>query len=290
MKGEATVTPKFIMIASSKGGVGKSTAAIGIARALCDMGKRVLIADLDFGNACLDMLFGVQDTIVGTVQDVCLGRSSVENVLIDLGGYKKRSAIKMKRKDRPKTEGALWLLPSSAGGNDCTPGVVGELSVDGEALCKALTDAADSIGADHVIIDTGAGLNSPSAAAATVADTALVVAGQMPVSLRSAQTTAERISSSGVSDIRLIVNSFDPRGVIFEERKGILGVIDEARVPLAGVIPYDYALMLTHEGITAEAGDAGTAFSNIAKRLLGESVPLFFGIKKLRRLKNKICL
>ena len=284
------MTPKYIMIASSKGGVGKSTAAIGIARALRDMGKRVLVADLDFGNASLDMLFGVQDSVVGTMQDVCLGRCHVEKVLIELGDEGKRPLFRRKRKRRVEQTGAMWLLPSSAGGGDCTPGAAGELSLESEDVCNTILDAAKYVDADHVIIDTGAGVNSPAAAAAAVSDTALVVAGQMPVSLRSAQTTAERLASYGVSDIRLVVNSFDPRGVIFEDRKGLLGVIDEARAPLAGVIPYDYALMLTHEGIGADKSDADIAFCNIAERLLGESVPLFYGIKKLRRLKNKICL
>ncbi|MBR6676075.1 MAG: AAA family ATPase [Clostridia bacterium] len=284
------MTPKYIMIASSKGGVGKSTAALGIARAFRDLGKRVLVSDLDFGNASLDMLFGVQDSVVGTIQDVCLGRCSVEKVLIDIGGEGKRPLFRRKRRHKVEQAGAMWLLPSSAGGGDCTPGTVGELSLDSGDICNAILDAAKHVNADHVIIDTGAGVNSPAAVAAAVADTALVVAGQMPVSLRSAQTTAERLASYGVSDIRLVVNSFDPRGVILEDRKGLLGVIDEARAPLAGVIPYDYALMLTHEGIYADKGDADMAFYNIAERLLGESIPLFYGIKKLRRLKNKICL
>ena len=49
---------KFIMISSSKGGVGKSTVALGISKELALLGESVLLCDLDFGNACQDILLG----------------------------------------------------------------------------------------------------------------------------------------------------------------------------------------------------------------------------------------
>jgi len=284
------MTPKFIMVASSKGGVGKSTAAIGIARALCDRGGRVLIADLDFGNACLDMLFGVQDSVVGTLQDVCRGNAEIERVLIKIEERPQKRKLLAKKQRDGKKPGELWLLPSSVGGIGCVPGISGELGINDTALSDALRAAAEHIEADYVMIDTGAGFNSAVTSAARVADTALVVAGQMPVALRSAQTTGERLATLGVKDIRLVINSFDCKGVISDARKGLFGIIDESRAPLAGVIPYDYGLMLTHEGLVSRDRDARIAFANIAARLCRENVPLFNGIKRLRKLKNKICL
>ena len=63
------MTNKVISVASSKGGIGKSTVAIGVSRALAQSGHKVLLADLDFGNACLDLLLGVEDDVLLTPQE-----------------------------------------------------------------------------------------------------------------------------------------------------------------------------------------------------------------------------
>ena len=47
-----------ILFASGKGGVGKSTAAVCLARALAKRQKRVLLVDCDVGLRALDLLAG----------------------------------------------------------------------------------------------------------------------------------------------------------------------------------------------------------------------------------------
>lgn len=277
---------KFIMIASSKGGVGKSTAALGISGALAQNGYKVLLADLDFGNACLDMLLGVQDSVLCTLQDVATGRASAEGALIKT----EEPFTKKKKKKKANIGGGLWLLPSSVGGVGCIPEYGGESALNDESVCRALKECALSIDADYVIIDTGAGINSAFGAAAAVADSAFVVTGHMPVALRSAEATVSRLSVMGVGDIRLLINSFDAEGVIDEARRGLFTVIDESRASLIGVVPYDYSLMLYHEGLSSEGGCGETAFFNIAKRIEGCNVPLFKGIKRIRKVKKKLYL
>lgn len=276
------------MIASSKGGVGKSTAALGISRALGAMGHKVLLCDLDFGNACLDMLLGVQDSVVCTLQDSARGRFPVSDALMRIEEEAPKKRI---RRAVFEKKGELWLLPCAAGGVGCIPSLSGEeLSDEKESVIDAVKAAAEETEADFVIIDTGAGYNTGVEIAARLSDTALVVTGQMPVALRSAEATVTRLSEMGVADIRLIINTFDAKGVIDDSRSGLFSVIDRSRAPLMGVIPYDYNLMLTHERLLQKGGDAECAFSNIAKRLCQKNVPLFSGMKRLRKLKNKICL
>ena len=278
---------KFIMVASSKGGVGKSTAALGIARAFCDMGRKVLIADLDFGNACLDMLLGVQDSVICTLQDVAHGSASCEGAVLKI----EEKASKKKKKKNTEKGGELWLLPSAPGGLGCIASFGGEDSLFSDRLIgRAVKETADFVGAEIGIMDTGAGINQAVGAAAKIADTALIVTGQMPIALRSADATAVRLSEKGVSDIRLIINSFDAKGVMGDGRCGLLSAIDTSRAPLVGVVPYDYGLMLSHEGIISGGEEAAKAFSNIAGRLCEKNIPLFSGIKSLRKIKNKVCL
>ena len=45
-----------IVIASGKGGVGKSSLTAGLARALSNSGKRVLMLDMDIGLHSLDLI------------------------------------------------------------------------------------------------------------------------------------------------------------------------------------------------------------------------------------------
>ena len=157
-KGEG-MTQKFIMIASSKGGVGKSTAALGISHALSSMGHRVLLCDLDFGNACLDMLLGVQDSVMYTIQDVAKGRVPASEALLRIEEENQKKKIKKFRGIAPPG-GEIWLLPSMAGGAGCIPSFGGEdPRVGEEAILRAVKTAALEASADFIIIDTGAGYN-----------------------------------------------------------------------------------------------------------------------------------
>ena len=231
----------------------------------------------------------MQDSIICTLQDAVTGKGSVADALVKIPVTAEKKKRRGARGKKPFSEaGELWLLPSSVGGAGCVAGFEGESAFTDDGVCSALTEAAEAADAEYVIIDTGAGVNSAVGAAAAIADTALVVSGHMPVALRSAQTTVARLSSYGVGDIRLLINSFDASGVIDDRRKGLFSVIDESGAALAGVIPYDYGLLLTHEGIASPGGEAEGAFLNIARRLCGESVPVFEGIKRIRKLKKKI--
>ena len=65
-----------ILVSSLKGGIGKSTVALGIAAALADRGKRVLLLDCDDGNRCLDLMMGIEDRVLYDLSDVMEGRCS----------------------------------------------------------------------------------------------------------------------------------------------------------------------------------------------------------------------
>ncbi len=276
------------MVASSKGGVGKSTVALGIAAALSERGRRVLICDLDFGNACLDMLLGVQDSVICTVQDAAKGLSSPEKALIKID-----MPERVKRKSRKKAKdplGELWFLPCAFGVETSFSEEEEDGKVTAASVCASVREAAEAVEAEYVILDTGAGANAVISAVAGICTSAIVVTGQMPVALRSAEKTSARLSELLVSDIRLMINNFDAKGITEDRRTGLFSAIDGARTPLLGVIPHDPALMLVHERLRKAAGEASVAFANIAARLEGENVPLFSGMKKLRKMKNKMYL
>ncbi len=259
--------PKFIVVASSKGGVGKSTVALGVSLALSEMGESVLLADLDFGNACLDILAGCENSVVYTVLDVAAKRCAAEDAVIEAEG--------------------IYLLPCPAGGKT-------EISEEGDCTASGVIDAvkaaAESGTFTYVVMDTSAGVNEVTDEAVKIADMTLVVSGHNPISLRAAESSVARFAPSARGEIRLIVNQFDIENLLSGKgrRSGLLHIIDSSRAQLFGVVPYDYGLMLKQEGAKVKKTGAEIAFSNIAKRLRGYEVPVFDTMKKIRRKRNKL--
>ena len=295
---------RFIVIASSKGGIGKSTAALGISRSLCARGRSVLLCDLDYGNACLDMLCGVENSVLYTSADAAMGVCAPQAALIALGQPSDGGS-----RGQNGSGGRMYLLPAPCAGQyeifvrsaadvGTDPGLIDSADADGgfpantvyaDRLCDALRGAAESAGADYVVLDTGAGISGGLCAAAGAADEALVVAGHSPVSLRSADATARLLEKHGIKNIRLVINGFDAAGVTDRRsaRCGIFSMIDTARIPLCGIVPYDPSLAAAQESGKKTSSLSDAAFANIAARLDGEEVPLFCGLKKFRKNRNK---
>lgn len=262
---------KIIMIASSKGGIGKSTVALRTAYALGRMHASVLLADLDFSNACLDILTGAEDSILYTLPDVVYGTASPAEASVTL-------------QDEP----FVHLLAAPVGGR---VKIGAEDGIGADEAISAVLDVADALGVQYVILDTGAGTSELTDKASEKSDIALIVASHSPVSLRAAENTAERIASFGCSDTRLIINSFDTANMLTRRtRSGLFDMIDSSRLCLAGVVPEDYSLVMSEEEPKKHSAsrDIDKIFENIAMRLAGKNVPLFDGIKALRKKKNRL--
>lgn len=239
-----------IIVTSSKGGVGKSTTAAYLALCLSERGKRVLLCDLDLGSRCLDMFFGKEDETVYDFGDVYKGTVSPERALLDCGGVS-------------FCPSSLTLTAEAAEKNRLTDTV------------RALTEAAD---AEFVVCDTS-GVTIPTRLAQW-ANLALVCTTQQPASMRGAEVTADLIRREGLSQIRLVVTSFEYREACKQIRSGILELIDRSKVRAIGAVPYDRELFLSQEaGKISENTPAYRAYSNIAARLCGEERKLFAGIR-----------
>lgn len=248
-----------IIMASSKGGVGKSTSAALLAASLCARGKRVLVCDLDFGTRCLDMFFGVENNTVYDVGDVYLDRIEAARAIMSL---------------EVEGDGALFFVPSSL---SLRPD-----EVDSETLCDVLEALSDEAKADYVICDTAGSVISEKIA--PWANLGLICATQMPASLRSAEASADRLRRAGLSTMRLIITSFDYREAKSSVRAGIISVIDGASIRAIGVIPSDRELLIAqeHGKMPGPKSPAMIAYTNVAARLCGEDRKVFYGIRGMK--------
>jgi chromosome partitioning protein len=72
--------PRILAVANQKGGVGKTTTAVNLATAMCAVGRKVLLVDLDpQGNASTGL--GVRrSSIKQSIYDVLFGEAAVTNV------------------------------------------------------------------------------------------------------------------------------------------------------------------------------------------------------------------
>ncbi|GMQ98620.1 MAG: AAA family ATPase [Acidimicrobiia bacterium] len=142
---------RVVAVANQKGGVAKTTTVHTLAEALTDLGKNVLMIDLD-PQACLTYAADAEpDELDQTIHDVFLGRAKAADVMLE--------------RDGPD------LLPSSI---DLAGSEIHLLTKTGRefVLKRALADIKD--GYDVIFIDCGPSLGILTVNALTAADTVLI--------------------------------------------------------------------------------------------------------------------
>jgi septum site-determining protein MinD len=241
---------RIIVVTSGKGGVGKTTCTANLGMALAQRGRKVVVVDADFGLRNLDLLLGLENRIVYTAVEVLAGECRLEQAL-----------VKDKRQSR------LALLPAAQNRTKdaVTPGQMKQLV---NALAKVY---------DYVLVDSPAGIEMGFQNAIAAAQEALVVTTPEISAVRDADRVVGLLEANNVKRIRLIVNRLKPAMVQANDMMSVQDVQEILAIPLIGIIPDDERVIVsTNRGeplVLAESPSvAGTAFSNIARRLEGETV------------------
>lgn len=259
---------RTIMITSFKGGVGKSTITANTAMMLAQMGKRVLCVDCDFRMRSLDLIMGMESRVVYDVCDLAAGSVPPEKAVV-----------------HAENQDGLMLLAAPYRYRE---------NLTAQSFGEAIDRCREALEPDFILLDTPGDNGEPLRIAASCAELALIIATHQPASIRAAEQTGMQLEEMGVSQSRLLINCFQPQAVKKGLRPGIIEMIDRTCVRLIGVICEDDALsalqengfLIDHLRRRGRSCDTVQAFDNLARRLCGEQVPLFWGFRG--RWKNTV--
>ncbi|MCI2106525.1 MAG: septum site-determining protein MinD [Intestinimonas sp.] len=240
---------KVIVVTSGKGGTGKTSLTGGVASCLAALGHRTLCIDMDIGLRNLDLSLGMSDRALMDFTDVLAGRCPLE-----------RAAV-----CHPVIHN-LYLLTA--------PLTVPPSGFSQRALLAMLHHAREMY--EYIVVDCPAGLGSGFHLAVCGADRAVVVSTNDSSALRDAQRTVMELYRY-MNTIHLVMNRIQPK-LMRRLRTTIDDAMDAAGLPLLGVVPEDSQVMLAanvNQPLVLYARKGAVhAYLNIAKRLMGERVPL----------------
>ncbi len=255
---------RIIFITSFKGGVGKTTLTANLAAAFCALGQKVLVVDADYGNRCMDLVLGMENSTLFDSLDVISGRASIENAI----------AVH-------ETNKKLFFLSAPA---------VQDAVVSATETEKLLASLKDRF--DFILVDSSAEDSDTYRAFARSAEDAVVVSFHQSTAIRAAEKTATVLSSLGFTNIRLVVNSYHKDAQEAGVLPSVLDIIQRSHIGLLGVVPFDFGVSPMQEKGALPYKSSGklapfeAATLNIARRLLGDPVPLLKDVYKPKKLKE----
>ncbi|MGD1928953.1 MAG: septum site-determining protein MinD [Leptolyngbyaceae cyanobacterium] len=243
---------RVVVLTSGKGGVGKTTCTANLGMALAQKGRRVAVIDADFGLRNLDLLLGLENRIVYTALDILAGDCRLDQALV-----------------KDKRQPNLALLPAAQNRS--------KESITPEQMTE-LVAKLSAAGYHFVLIDCPAGIEGGFRNAIAAAKEAVIVTTPEISAVRDADRVIGLLEANDIKAKRLIINRLKPAMVQEDLMMSVQDVQDILAVPLLGVVPDDERVIVsTNKGeplvLEKKLSLAGVAFSNIARRFLGEKVP-----------------
>lgn len=240
-----------IVVTSGKGGVGKTTTSANLGTALALQGKKVCMVDTDIGLRNLDVVMGLENRIIYDLVDVVEGRCRLPQAL-----------IKDKRFDE------LYLLPAAQ--------TKDKDSVTPENVKAIIIELKKDF--DFVIIDCPAGIERGFKNAVAGADKAIVVTTPENAAVRDADRIIGLLESAKITGPKLIINRIRLNMVKKGEMLDIDEICSVLAIDLLGIVPDDeLVIKAANTGeptVMNPASRAAIAYRNIARRMLGDTVPL----------------
>ena len=250
---------RVITVTSGKGGVGKSSISVNLAIELARMGKRVLIMDVDFGLANIEVMLGIRPEY-NLADMMFLGKSLADIVI--------------------KGPEGIGFISGGSGIHELTS-LTREQIVN---LTMRLVELDEM--ADIVIIDTGAGIADAVLEFVSASTEVLLVATPEPTSITDAYALLKTLYrksefSAENTRIKVIANRVTAQNEgreLFEKINLVVKKFLKFGMEYLGDIPQDEQVskaIIRQKPVVLSAPDsgAGKALRKLATKLAGASVP-----------------
>jgi len=246
---------KFIVIASGKGGTGKTTAAINIGTALSDFGRDVIVVDANITTPNVGLYLGMHSTQL-TLYDALKGKKHIKEVV-----YSHPSGLK--------------IIPAHIS-------LEKSKKVKKEKLVDVIMELAGST--DIVIIDTATGLGKELKDFFTASDEVLIVTTAELPAITDALKTIKLAEEHDATVIGVVLNRYDDKDIdmTVENIEKMLGK------QVLAIIPEDKnvkkSIKLKHPVIYAyPMSPSSVSFKKLAAKLIGQK----YETEKKKKQKNK---
>jgi septum site-determining protein MinD len=238
------------MIASGKGGVGKSTLCGCLAICLAKKGERVAVIDTDIGLRNMDAVLGLENNIVYDICDVADKECTLLEALV-----------------RHPAFDNLSLLPAAQFRK--------VKALNRESLAKIVRKLKKSF--SYVLIDCPAGIDRGLSNSLNAADEVILVTTPDDMTIRDVEQTANFLMKKHQPRPYLIVNRLIPQLIKAGEMLTAPSIASLLDLQLLGAIPYDeeiYRAALTHRLPLESNSVAAKALERIADRMRGKESPI----------------
>jgi septum site-determining protein MinD len=243
---------KTIVITSGKGGVGKTTSTANIGTALALQGKKVCLIDMDIGLRNLDVVLGLENRIIYDVVDVVEGRAKLHQALI---------------KDK-RFDDLLFLLPAAQHAN--------KYAIETKQMEEIIQELDEYY--DYILIDSPAGIEQGFENSIVAADSAIIITTPEISAIRDADRIVGILEQRDLEAPKLVINRIRKEMMDDGDVMDIEEITRHLSIELLGIIYDDDEVVRTSNQGNPVVLDpdvvASKGYRNIARRLLGESVPL----------------
>ena len=203
---------KAIVIASGKGGTGKTTLAANLGATLALQGHKVVLIDLDTGLRNLDLYLGMENNIVYDINDVLTGVCRIRQALVKVKAF----------------PGLMFMAASP----QKPTGEITPLQI--KVLCSKLKQKYD-----YIIIDAPAGIDDGMVVATGGADMGIIVVTPEYSSLRNAEIVKNTLEEQGINKIAYVVNKIDLKLIEQGKAPTFEEVTKSIRDKIVGIIQRD---------------------------------------------------
>jgi septum site-determining protein MinD len=242
--GNNSIMATVYAVASSKGGVGKTTTTVNLGATLASAGLSVAVVDGDIGMANLGDALGVEPD-GATLHDVLAEDSEIP------------------------VEDAVYEGPD---GLSVLPG---DTSIDGFRAAEptnldGVLDALDDY--DYVLVDTGAGLSHDTVLPLGLADEVVLVSTTERDSLTDTEKTRQVVDRLGGTTRGVVLTRVDPDDPNAEEVAERLAADVIEAIPVDPIVRESMRLSDPLPSY-APGSPAASAYRALASSLTGESIP-----------------